>query len=128
MVVYFVFCAHDPFFNSCRCLSPGEHSLKKRSPEPALQDQPAAKTVVRTGSERGVEAVGVSSSSPVVSRGAVAAKRSPPICEGELCGVPFPSMRLGWNRACLFAVLGVLCGVMCFVLSEDHQLVHVSGC
>ena len=29
----------------------------------------------------------VSSSAPVVSGGAVATERSPPICEGELCGV-----------------------------------------
>ena len=29
----------------------------------------------------------VSSSAPVVSGGAVAAERSPPVCEGELCGV-----------------------------------------
>ena len=83
-----------------------------------MQDQPPAKRVVRcalSGSEGSVEAVGVSSSAPVVGRGEVAAERTPPICEGELCGVSFPSMRLGWNRPCLFAVLGVLCGVMCFV-------------
>ena len=70
----------------------------------------------------------VSSSAPGLSRQAVAAQRSPPICEGELCGVSSPSMRLGWNRPCLFAVLSVLCGVMCFVWSQDHQLVHVFGC
>ena len=108
-------CSQPPCSDSCPCLSPGEPSLRKRSPESAPQDQPPAKMVVRTGSEGSVEAVGVSSSAQVVSRGAVAAERSPPICEGELCGVPFPSMRLGWNRPCLFAVLGVLCGVMCFV-------------
>ena len=39
----------------------------------------------------------VSSSAPVVSGGAVAAERSPPVCEGELCGVSSPSVRLGWN-------------------------------
>ena len=109
-------CSRPPGFDSCPCLSPGEPSLRKRSSESALQHQPPAKTVVRcdlTGSERSVDAVGVSSSAPVVSRGAVAAERSPPICEGELCGVFFPSMMLSWNRPCPFAVLGVLCGVMC---------------
>ena len=50
----------------------------------------------------------VSSSAPVVSGGAVAAERSPPVCEGELCGVSSPSVRLGWNRPCLFTVLCVL--------------------
>ena len=35
----------------------------------------------------------VSSSAPVVSGGAVAAERSPLICEGELCGVSSPSVR-----------------------------------
>ena len=75
-------------FNSCPCLSPGELSLRKRSPEGALQDQPPAKRVVRcalTGSEGTVEALGVSSSAPVVSGEAVAAERNPPVCEGELC-------------------------------------------
>ena len=75
-------------FNSCPCLSPGEPLLRKRSPEDALQDQPSAKRVVRcalTGSEGTVGALGVSSSAPVVSGGAVAAERSPPVCEGELC-------------------------------------------
>ena len=48
----------------------------------------------------------VSSSAPVVSGGAVTAERSPPVCEGELCEVS--SVRLGWNRPCLFAVLCVL--------------------
>ena len=43
----------------------------------------------------------VSSSSPVVSGGAVAAERSPPVCEGELCEVSSPAVRLGWNRPCL---------------------------
>ena len=37
----------------------------------------------------------VSSSGPVESRGAVAAERSPLVCEGELS---CPSVRLGWNR------------------------------
>ena len=90
----------------------------KRSTEGALQHQPPAKTVVRcalTGSEGTVEALAVSSLAPVMSGGAVAAERSPPTCKGELCGLSFPSMRLGWNRPHLFAVLGVLCGVMWFV-------------
>ena len=37
----------------------------------------------------------VSTSVPVVSGGAVAAERSPPVCEGELCGASSPSVRLG---------------------------------
>ena len=36
----------------------------------------------------------VSSFSPVVSRGAVATERSPPVCEGELCRVSSPPVRL----------------------------------
>ena len=51
----------------------------------------------------------VSSSAPVVSGGAVAAERSPPVCEGELCGVSFSSVRLGWNSPRLFAVLPLGC-------------------
>ena len=94
-------------FNSCPCLSPGEPSLKKRSPEGALQDQRVVR-IALTESEGTVEALGVSSSAPVVSGGAVAVERSPPICEGELCGVSSSSMSLGWNRPCLFAALGVL--------------------
>ena len=43
----------------------------------------------------------VSSSAPVVSGGAVAAERSSSVCEGELCGMPFLSVRLGWNSLCL---------------------------
>ena len=43
----------------------------------------------------------VSSSAPVASGGAVAAERSSHVCEGELCGVSSPSLRLGWNRPCL---------------------------
>ena len=91
-------------FKSCPCLPPGEPSLRKRPPVGALQDQPSAKRVVRsalTGSEGTVEALGVSSSAPVVSGGAVAAERSPPICEGELSS---PSVRLGWNRPCLYSL------------------------
>ena len=38
----------------------------------------------------------VSNSAPVVSGGALVAERSPPVCEGELCGVS-SSVRLGWN-------------------------------
>ena len=75
-----------------------------------MQDQPPAKRVVRcalTGSEGTVQAVSVSISAPVVSGGAVAAERSPPVCEGEPCGVSSPSVRLGWNRPCLFATHSV---------------------
>ena len=43
----------------------------------------------------------VSSSAPVVSGESVVAKRSPPVCEGELFGVSTRSVRLGWNRPCL---------------------------
>ena len=42
----------------------------------------------------------VTSSAPVVSGGAAAAERSPLVCEGELCEVSSPSVRLGWNRPC----------------------------
>ena len=42
----------------------------------------------------------VSSSAPGSSRQAVAAQRSPPICEGELYGVYFSSMMLKWNWPC----------------------------
>ena len=94
-------CSQPPCFDSCSYLSPGESCLRKRSPEGTRQDQPPAKRVAVTGSKGSVEAVGVSSSAPVVSRGAGAAESSPPICEGELYGVSFPSMRLGWKRPCL---------------------------
>ena len=36
----------------------------------------------------------VSSSAPVASRGAVATEKSPPVCEGEQCGVYSPSVRV----------------------------------
>ena len=81
-------------FTSCPCLFPGEPLLRKRSPEGALQDQPPAKRVVRcalTRSEGTLEALGVSSSAPDVSGGAVAAERSPPVCEGKLCVFSFSS-------------------------------------
>ena len=77
-----------------------------------MQVQPPAKRVVRcalTGSEGTVQAVSVSSSTTVVSGGAVAAERSQPVCEGELCGVSSPSVRLGRSRPCLFAVLPLEC-------------------
>ena len=76
-----------------------------------MQDQPSAKRVVKyafPGSEGTVEAVSATSSASDLSGRAVAAERSPPVCEGELCGVSSPSVRLGENRPCLFAVLGVL--------------------
>ena len=45
---------------------------------------------------------------------AVAAERSPPICEGELCGVSSPSVRLGWNWPCLYSAhLSSINGVQC---------------
>ena len=114
-------------FISYPCLSPGEPSQRKRSPEGALQDQSPAKRVVRcvvTGSEGTVEAVGVSSSASVVSGGAVAAERSPPICEGELCGVS-PSVRLGWNRPCLSSLSPSpsINGVQCFKLKLQELFV-----
>ena len=48
-----------------------------------------------TGSEGTIEAVGVSSSAPVVTEEAVAAERSPPICEGKLWNAyAFSKLRL----------------------------------
>ena len=76
---------------------PGVPWQRKRSPESDTQDHPPAKTVAGwdfTDSGRVVEAVSVPTSAPVVSGGAVATENSPPICEGELCGVSpyfFPS-------------------------------------
>ena len=58
---------------------PGVPCQRKRSPEGDMQDLPPAKTP------------------PVVSGGAVAVERSPPVCEGELFGVSSPSVRLRWN-------------------------------
>ena len=115
-------------FNACLCLSLGEPSQRKGSREGALQDQLSAKRVVRcalTGSEETVEAVGVSSSAPVVSGGAVAAERSPLGCEGELCGVSSPSMRLGWNRPCLSSLSPSpsVNGVQCFKLKLQQLFV-----
>ena len=116
-------------FTSCPCLSPGEPSLRKRPPQGALKDQPPAKRVVRcalTGSEGTVEALGVSSSAPVVSGGAVAAERNPPVCEGELCGVSSPSVRLGWNRPCLSSLSPLspsVNDVQCFKLKLQQLFV-----
>ena len=79
---------------------PGVPWQRKRSPEGDTRDHPPAKTVARwdlTDSGRTVEAVSVPTSAPVVSGGAVAAEKSQPVCEGELCGVSSPSVRLGWK-------------------------------
>ena len=58
----------------------------------------------------------ISSSAPVVSGGAVVAERSSHVCEGELCGVSSPSVRLGWNRSCLSSLSpsSSVNGVQCF--------------
>ena len=77
-------------FSTYTCLSPGEPCLRKRFLEGALHEQPLDKRAVScvlTGSEGTVEAVGLSSSTPVVSGGAAATKRCLSICEGELCPV-----------------------------------------
>ena len=69
---------------------PGVPCQRKRSPESDTQDHPPAKTVARwdlSDSGRIVEAVSVPTSVPFVSGGAVATEKSPPVCEGELCGV-----------------------------------------
>ena len=79
---------------------PGVPWQIKQSPEGDIQDHPPAKTVAGwdlTDSGRIVEVTSVPSSDPVVSGGAVAIEWSPPVCEGELCGVSSPSVRLGWN-------------------------------
>ena len=47
---------------------------------------------------------------PVVNGGAVAAERSPPVCEGELFGFSSPSVRLRWNGY-TFSCLG--CPLSC---------------
>ena len=76
----------------------------------------------------------VSSSAPVVSGGAVAAERCPHVCEGELCGVSSPSVRLGWNSPCLSSPLYAyplsapllslsVNGVQCFNLQLQHLFV-----
>ena len=67
----------------------------------------------------------VSSSAPVVSGGAVAAERSPPVCEGELCGVSSHSVRLGWSRPCLSSLSPSpsVNGVQCFKLKLQQLFV-----
>ena len=67
----------------------------------------------------------VSSSAPVVSGGAVAAERSPPVCEGEQCGVSSPSVRLGWSRPCLSSLSPSpsVNGVHCFKLKLQQVFV-----
>ena len=67
----------------------------------------------------------VSSSTPVVTGGAVAAESSPPICEGELCGVSSPSVRLGWNRPYLSSLshFPSVNGVQCFKLKLQQLFV-----
>ena len=66
-----------------------------------------------------------SSSAPVVNGGAVAAERSPPVCEGELCGVSSPSVRLGWNRPCLSSLSpsASVNSVQCFKLKLQQLFV-----
>ena len=94
---------------------PGVPWQRKRSPEGDTQDHPPTKTVARwdlTDSGRIVGAVSVPSSDPVVSGGAVATERSPPVCEGELCGVYCPSVWLGMEYYSLRSV----------VWNKDHQL------
>ena len=68
---------------------------------------------------------GPSSSAQVVSGGAVAAERSPPVCEGELCGASSPSVRLGWNRLCLSSLSPSpsVNGVPCFKLKLQQLYV-----
>ena len=70
----------------------------------------------------------VSSSAPVVSGGAVVAEKSPPVCEGELCGASSPAVRLRWNRPCLSS-LGPspsVNGAQCFKLKlqQCHTCLH----
>ena len=75
---------------------------RKRSPESDTHDHPPTKTLARcdlSDSGRIVEALSVPTSAPAVSGGAVAVERSPPVCEGELCGVSSPSVRQGWTSA-----------------------------
>ena len=97
-------------FNSYYCLSPGVPCLRKQTQAGAAHGHPQAKRAVRcalTGSEKSVETESVYSSAPVVS-GGVASERSPPVCEGELCGLSSLPVKLGWNSPCLFAVICVL--------------------
>ena len=102
VVVYFAFaiardqrclfcllCSQPPCFDFCPYLSPGESGQRKRPLESTLQSQSLAKRVAKG-----------------VGRGEVAAERSSPICDGELCGLSFPSIRLGWNRPLPLCCLG----------------------
>ena len=58
----------------------------------------------------------VSSSAPVVSGGSVAAERSPPVCEGELCGV-FSFSKDGIGHNCFPSALPPFVnGVQCLRL------------
>ena len=65
----------------------------------------------------------VSSSAPVISGGAVAAERIPPVCKGELCGASSPSVRLGCNRPCLSSLSPSVNGVQCFKLKLQQLFV-----
>ena len=97
---------------------PGVPCQRKRPPESDTQDHPPAKTVAGWDlTDSGiVEAMSVPTSAPVVSGGADATERSPPVCEGELCGVSpyfFPS-RLS-SKVCCGLVLArtvhwIVCG------------------
>ena len=60
---------------------------------------------------------------PVSSSASV--ERSPPVCEGELCGVSSPSVRLGWSRPCLSSLSPSpsVNGVQCFKLKLQHLFV-----
>ena len=66
----------------------------------------------------------VSNSAPVVSGGAIAAERSSLVCEGELCGVSSPSVRLGWNRPCLSSLSpSPPLSMVCFKLKLQQMFV-----
>ena len=81
-----------------QCVSPCLQYLHLLVPRRALSEEAISRgstaraainkravSYILTGSDGTVEAVGLSSSTPVVSGGAVAAERCLSICEGELC-------------------------------------------
>ena len=64
-----------------------------------------SQTPLYSGGEGTIEAASVTSSALVESRGAVAAERSPPICEGERVKcLPFIEARMQ-RSICLYAVM-----------------------
>ena len=118
----------------------------KQSQDSDTQDQLPSTTVAGcdfSDGERSVEVAAVTSPAPIVSGEAVVAKRTPPICEGELCGVSISAMQDGMGYA--FGICHLLaslfiqrepCGFTTFfdgtmvthVTARDLHVIRITNC